>query len=283
MKLGPWCVERGVRLPSLRRILVAGAPIAPALHRTFRDVLRVGAELHTPYGATEALPVATIGSNRVLAETAARTASGAGTCVGQLAPGMRVRIMKPTDGPVAQWSDALGLPVGEIGEIVVRGEVVTRDYKGEPDQTAAAKLIEVEPDGTAHVLHRMGDLGYLDAQGLLWFCGRKSHRVVGADGQVWTTDPVEGIFNEHPDVYRTALIGVAGQPRLAVELRPGRQRDQAELAAELRALGRPHAITAAVRAFHVHPAFPVDVRHNSKIERLQLAAWAGGQTPVEVA
>jgi olefin beta-lactone synthetase len=283
MKLGPWCIERGVRLPSLRRILVAGAPIPPALHRTFRELLPAGAELHTPYGATESLPVATIGSARVLGETAIRTAAGAGTCVGKLAPGMSVRIMRPNDGPVAQWSEALRLPNGEIGEIVVRGEVVTREYKGEPEQTAAAKLIEVDEDGSTHILHRMGDLGYLDDQGLLWFCGRKSHRVIGADGQVWTTDPVEGIFNEHPDVYRTALIGVAGQPHLAVELRPGRQREPAELAAELRALGRPHSITAAVRCFHVHPGFPVDVRHNSKIERLKVAAWAEGRTPVEVA
>jgi len=131
------------------------------------------------------------------------------------------------------------------------------------------------------IVHRMGDLGYFDTQGRLWFCGRKSQRVVAAAGTL-CTEQVEPVFNTHPDVRRTALVGIgergAQRPVLCVELSAGVARDRRpRIADELRHLGAGFAHTGAIDTFLFHPRFPVDIRHNAKIGREKLAAWAAGQ------
>ncbi|RME27193.1 MAG: hypothetical protein D6798_05130 [Deltaproteobacteria bacterium] len=272
--VGRYATERGITLPSLKRLLMFGAPVPVRMHEQFQRILTDGACIHTPYGATESLPVASISSREILDETHARTRAGAGTCVGTPHPAVTVRIIGIRDEAIPRFEDAELLPVGEVGEITVRGPIVTPEYKDLPEQTARAKMVETLPDGRTAIVHRMGDLGYLDAQGRIWFCGRKSHRVRLADGSLVFPVPVEGVFNEHPDVHRTALVGVAGQPVLCVELEPGCRRPHAEIEAELRQLGATQAVSAVVDRFLFHPGFPVDVRHNAKIHRLQLAAWA---------
>jgi acyl-coenzyme A synthetase/AMP-(fatty) acid ligase len=127
----------------------------------------------------------------------------------------------------------------------------------------------------------MGDVGYLDNEGRLWFCGRKSQRVVTADGTLYT-EQVEPVFNTHPEVRRTALVGLgtrgAQRAVLCVELRAGIQRDQhARLADELRHRGDGFVHAAKVEAFLFHAKFPVDIRHNAKIGREALALWAARQ------
>ncbi|GAB3310785.1 fatty acid CoA ligase family protein [Luteimonas notoginsengisoli] len=131
------------------------------------------------------------------------------------------------------------------------------------------------------IVHRMGDLGYFDAQGRLWFCGRKSQRVVTAAGTL-CTEQVEPVFNAHPEVRRTALVGIGApgpqRPVLCVELRAGVARGaQPRIADELRHLGEGFVHTAQVDTFLFHPRFPVDIRHNAKIGRETLAAWAAKQ------
>jgi len=263
--------QRQIRLPSMRRILMAGAPIPVWMHQAFQKIFDGRAELHTPYGATESLPVATIGSWEVLSDTAEKTRQGAGTCVGRPVPGSLVRMIEVSDEPIQTWSDDLIVAQGMVGEITVRGDMVTTEYKDEPEHTALAKIDE---DGV--VVHRMGDLGYFDAEGRIWFCGRKSHRVRLNDGGLKFTVPCEGVFNHHPDVYRTALVGVDGQPVLVVELEPGvTKRDQ--IVVELRKLGAANDMTRDIQQVLFHPGFPVDVRHNAKIHRLALSDWARGQ------
>ncbi len=259
-------------MKSLRRVISAGAPVAASVLRQWKALLPPGVQVHTPYGATEALPVATIGSDEILGETAALTEQGKGVCVGQPVPGMEVRIIRIGDEPIPIWSDDLALSQGQIGEIVVRGPVVTRSYFNRPASTALHKIADSET-----VWHRMGDVGYLDERGRIWFCGRKSHRV----GDKFTI-PCEGVFNAHPAVLRTALVGVPDailcveiDPTLSRAERP--DRNAASLKAfvgELRALGSAHDHTRDITTFLVHPAFPVDIRHNAKIFREKLAVWA---------
>jgi acyl-CoA synthetase (AMP-forming)/AMP-acid ligase II len=170
----------------------------------------------------------------------------------------------------------LKVAVGEIGEIVVKGPQVTREYYNAAGHTALAKM----KDGEA-VRHRMGDLGYFDEQGRLWFCGRKSQRVRTADGTLFTV-PCESVFNTHPEVFRTALVGVgeAGSelPVLCVELEGGVDRAQHDrIRNELLDLGAGFEHTRGIRTVLFHPAFPVDIRHNAKIGRGQLATWAAPQ------
>jgi acyl-CoA synthetase (AMP-forming)/AMP-acid ligase II len=197
-------------------------------------------------------------------------------CVGRATAGNTLRVIRITDEPLPEWDDDLLLPGGEVGEVVVKGPVVTRLYLNRPEQTAGAKIYEGE-----EVWHRMGDLGYFDAQGRLWFCGRKSHRVETAEGLLLPV-PCEAIFNRHPRVARSAVVGVgargAQQPVLVVEPLPGEMpRSRAERRAfteELLALGAEHERTRRIREVLFHPAFPVDVRHNAKIHRLELGRWA---------
>jgi acyl-CoA synthetase (AMP-forming)/AMP-acid ligase II len=275
-----YCLEQGVRLPTLRRVLMAGAPVPADLHERFRAILAPGADTHTPYGATEALPISSISGREVLAAIAERGDDpAAGTCVGRAVPAVTLRIIRISDEPIPAWDDALLLPPGEVGEIVVKGPSVTKTYIARPEATARAKIREGEA-----IWHRMGDLGYLDAQGRLWFYGRKSQRVIGPGGTLYT-EPVELLFNRHPGVARSALVGLGGRERGEVQRPvvviepndPALLRDRARrerLLDELRELGARHPMTAGIHTFLLHPAFPVDIRHNAKIFREQLAAWA---------
>jgi acyl-CoA synthetase (AMP-forming)/AMP-acid ligase II len=235
--------------------------------------------LWTPYGATECLPVAVI-EGRELQETRAATEQGAGTCVGRAVPPNSVRIIRINDATIERWSDDLLSPRGEVGEITVAGPTATDSYFNRPDATRLAKIIETTTDDERGV-HRMGDVGYFDTEGRLWFCGRKSHRVETIDGPLYT-EQVEPVFNTHAEVRRTALVGIGARgqqvPVLCVEARSGISVAQhMRIIEELRAIGARHPHTARIERFLFHPKFPVDIRHNAKIGREKLAVWAAQQ------
>jgi acyl-CoA synthetase (AMP-forming)/AMP-acid ligase II len=277
-RVGDFAAARGITLPSLRRVLSAGAPVPWQVLERFTSLLPEGVDVHTPYGATEALPVCTIGSSTILNETRHATARGAGVCVGRPVEGINLKIIRIMDEPIPVWGDDLVLPAGQVGEIAVQGLVVTASYHARPEQTALAKISDPARGG---FYHRMGDLGYLDEEGRVWFCGRKSQRVQTASGPLYTI-PCEGIFNTHPVVRRSALVGVpaggASEPVLCVEPHKelsGRERERVR--AELLQMAAGNEITRAIRRILFHPGFPVDVRHNAKIGREQLAAWAARQ------
>ncbi|MHC4829007.1 MAG: fatty acid CoA ligase family protein [Planctomycetota bacterium] len=275
--VGRYGEQQGIKLSSLKRVISAGAPVPPRVLERFQALLEGEAEVVTPYGATESLPVASIGGREILSDTRHGTDSGKGVCVGRPVHGVEIRIIGTNDQPIPTWSEDLVLPTGEIGEIVVKGPMVTSSYYNRASSTELAKIAEA--DGA--IRHRMGDLGYLDEQGRLWFCGRKSHRVQTASGVMYTV-PCEAIFNTHPDVYRTALVGLGARdqakPVLCVELEPAARGRAAQVIAQLRTLAQEHDITCAIEGFFVHPAFPVDIRHNAKIFREKLAQWAETQS-----
>jgi len=272
-RVGAFAAARRLKLPSLRRVVSAGAPVDPAIVEQFGGLLEDSAEVHTPYGATEAVPVVSIGSREILSETRALTAKGYGLCVGRRLPHTRLAIIAIHDAPIPAWDDALLLPDGEIGEIVVQGDLVTRHYHQDPQADALAKI----PAGDGF-WHRMGDLGWQDRKGRLWFCGRKSHRVTTPAGDMFTI-PVEAVFNQHPAVFRSALVGLGRRPNqipvVCIELHPDHRRTaKATLARELLSLAASQPLTRAVREILFHPGFPVDIRHNAKIHRETLADWA---------
>lgn len=275
-RVGRYCVERNLALPSLTRVLMAGAPVAPHILERVRRILPDTADAHTPYGATEALPVSSITAREVLNETAALTRAGKGTCVGKALPGIALRVIRISDDALPSWDDRLVLPRGEVGEIAVKGPVVTREYFQVKEATALAKI----PDGNTW-WHRMGDVGYLDDHDRLWFCGRKADRVRTARGTLFP-DPCEAIFNQHPDVFRSALVGLgpAGHQRPVIVIEPHAEKypETAEASArftdELLRLGAANPLTAGITSVLFHRAFPVDVRHNVKISRDKLALWA---------
>lgn len=260
-------------LATLRRVISAGAPASASAIGRFVQLLPDSAEVFTPYGATEALPVANIGSREILAETRHLTEKGMGVCVGRPVAGMVVRVIRITDQPIPEWDESLCAPAGEVGEFVVRGPVVTREYFNRPEATQLAKIRDPK---TGEILHRMGDVGYLDDRGRLWFCGRKSHRVVTPWGTLFT-DMIEPIFNTAVGVLRTALVGVTrggiAHPVLCVE--PiDKHAGWDESVPRLREIGKRFEGTRRIETFLRHHGFPVDIRHNSKIFREKLAVWA---------
>ena len=264
---------QGIKLPTLRRVITAGAPVQPALLERLHKLLPNDGEVFTPYGATESLPVASIGSREILRETKDITAGGGGTCVGRPVSGMNVRVIEIGDEPIETWGDVHELPAGEIGEITVAGPVVTHEYFRQVDATRLAKIRDGET-----IVHRMGDVGYRDERGRLWFCGRKAHRVV-AETETLFTVPCEAIFNQHPSVFRTALVGIGQRgrqtPVICVELESDAGNpDKAQIERELRRLGAANRLTARIDKFLFHDSFPVDVRHNAKIFREKLTTWA---------
>jgi len=272
-RLGRYSQQKNIKLPSLRRIISAGAPVTPDILDSFTTVLDKDAEIFTPYGATEAMPVLVVGSKEILAETAKLTVKGYGICVGRPLQGIEVKIIGIYDDPIRIWSDDLVLPNGEIGEITVRGDVVTQTYFESPMDDLLSKI------KTGDTLwHRMGDLGWQDNRGRIWFCGRKSHRVITAQ-EILFTIPCESIFNNHPNVLRSALVGIGDPPEQtpAIIIEPERDQEykgESHLRQELLELAAQNVQTQDIDTILFHDGFPVDVRHNSKIFREKLAVWA---------
>ncbi len=280
-KVGKFCCDQGIRLDSLRRVLSAGAPVPVHVLEWMTRTIHPDGDIFTPYGATEALPVASISAREVLGETAARSRAGAGTCVGKRFSGIRWQVIPITDAPIRSMDDVQPLSPGQTGELIVQGPVVTRQYVTCLDANPLAKI----SDGDS-VWHRMGDLGYLDDQDRFWFCGRKTHRVQTSAGTMFTV-PCEAIFNQHPDIYRSALVGLgtagAQTPCIVCEPWPEKWPDttaaQEKLRDELARMAADNWRTDSIDKRHIlfHKSLPVDIRHNSKIFREQVAAWASSE------
>ena len=275
--LGRYLNDSQTRLESVQRVISAGAAVPPMTVERVMAALPSSARLHTPYGATECLPVATVDSETILHESRPLTESGAGVCVGRVVSPNEVHIIAITDDPIADWGDVEILEPGQIGEITVRGPTTTQRYYDLEGATALAKIQHGEESWRTH---RMGDLGYFDDLGKLWFCGRKAHRIVSGE-KTYFTVPVEAIFNVHTDVFRTALvpvcIGDVIRPVLCVELEKNTLHEWPRIVEELKAIGATHDITRDIEHFLRHGDFPVDIRHNAKIGREALAQWAQGQ------
>ncbi|WP_282298364.1 olefin beta-lactone synthetase [Stenotrophomonas sp. PS02289] len=267
--------DHGQPLPTVRRVTSAGAPVPPDVVARFRRLLPDEAQFWTPYGATECLPVAVV-EGRELESTREATEQGAGTCVGGVVAPNQVRIIAIDDAPLPQWTQVREVATGVVGEITVAGPTATDSYFNRPQATAAAKISETLADGSTRVVHRMGDVGYFDEQGRLWFCGRKTQRLETAQGPLYT-EQVEPVFNTLDGIARTALVGVgaSGQqvPVLCYELTPGTA-DSPALRQRLREHALAHPGTARIEHFLPHPGFPVDIRHNAKIGREKLTVWA---------
>jgi acyl-CoA synthetase (AMP-forming)/AMP-acid ligase II len=281
-RVGFYGRSQGIRLPSLKRVISAGAPVQARTIELFAPLLAPGADIHTPYGATEAVPIASIRGTEILAETRSLTDQGYGICVGRPINDIPIRIIAVSDDPIRRWKDELLVPQGEIGEIVVQGALVSRGYFENPLADSLSKI----PD-SGGFWHRMGDLGWLDRKGRIWFCGRKSHRVIAIRGTLYTI-PCESIFNTHPLVYRSALVGIGPAnrqvPVICIELKKTKKRiARKTIKAELLGLGSQHEITRQIKIVLFHDAFPVDIRHNAKIFREQLARWAARKVkPAEI-
>ncbi|MEQ8848303.1 fatty acid CoA ligase family protein [Botrimarina sp.] len=311
------CEETGESIPTLKKLLSCGAPVPAKVIRRTLACVHPEATMHTPYGATEALPVATIEAQEILNETAEKTDNGAGVCVGrrfgsrQQAEGSQQidrepttsvvggttfawRVIRITDDPIPTIDETEELPTGEIGELIVKGPQVSKEYLNtEPrpsgsDQTGPthnelAKITDGTDPGNPAVWHRMGDVGYFDEQERFWYCGRKSQRVVTSQGTLFT-ECIETQFA--PPFSRAALVGVQCEsgiePVIIIEhpkviSNPPFQPEKYFALREANRRNRTGDGCLAIQKHLVKHQFPTDIRHNSKIRREELAVWAEKQ------
>jgi acyl-CoA synthetase (AMP-forming)/AMP-acid ligase II len=282
--VGRYCETHKVKLSTLRRVLSAGAPVPPHVLRRIRAVMADDGEIHTPYGATEALPVASTSATEILGETAQQSEQGAGTCVGRRFPGIQWKVIRIRDDAIADFDEIEEMPGGQIGELIVTGRVVTSEYVTQLEANALHKVHVRNDDASDQIWHRMGDVGYLDEQDRFWFCGRKAHRVETEYGTLYTI-PCEAIVNCHPHVYRSAVVGVGTAPRQTPvfvvetwpEHRPASEADRLELIRTIQERITGSELTRTIEHVLLHDSLPVDIRHNAKIFREQLAVWATDQ------
>ncbi len=278
IRVADYCIEKGIVCDSMKRILIAGAPVSGAIVEKVKRMLPADAEVFTPYGATESLPLCAMRGAAILNETWPKTREGAGICVGKPNDAITARIIKISDDPIENFSDEIILKPFEIGEITVSGPVVTKEYFRNADATLKAKI----KDGDK-IWHRMGDVGYIDDSGRIWFCGRKNHRVVCGE-KTYFSIRCEAIFNNHPDVFRSALVG-AGEgekrrPVIVIEPRPNKfpklEIEKLGFEKELLEMAKKSEITKDINDILFIEKMPVDIRHNAKIFREKLESWAGG-------
>jgi len=271
-----YCEERSIRCNALKKVLMAGAPVSGELIKRVYTMLDDDAQIHIPYGATESLPIVSIEGREIVEQTWPETRDGKGTCVGRPLPGIELMIIETVDHAIAEITEAQVCSAGSVGEIIVKGDVVTRSYENNEKETQYSKI----KDGEGF-WHRIGDVGFIDDQQRLWFCGRKAHRVHTSYGIMYTIC-CEAIANNHPEVFRSALVGTgeackAQKPVIVIELLKSVSRPEEDIVGEVRGLLAKHPLTHSIEHVLVHPSFPVDIRHNAKIFREKLAVWADKQ------
>lgn len=270
-KVGKYCVEKKLKLPTVRQVVMFGAPVRAEIHQMFKKVLDQG-DTFTPYGATECLPVSLISGTEVLKTHLPKMLRGFGTCIGKAVRGVTIKIIKTSDIPE---ESLLELPQGEIGEIAVQGLQVTPGYFDMIEETSKAKVIQ---DGK--LWHRMGDVGWLDEDQNLWFLGRKGHRVETPLTTYYSIQ-MESIFNQHPKIRRSALVKLTVNnqvvPGLVIERHDKETKMTEAFMRELLVMRDSEEFTKDIQKFFLHSGFPVDVRHNIKIDRTKLSSWAQEQ------
>ncbi len=273
-KIAEYTLRVGTTLPSIKRVFMAGASVPASTLALVKRAIPNG-EASTPYGATEALPVTYITASEIANHSWSAAVTGEkGTPVGRAVRGVSIRIIKPTNDALRTIDQCEFLPAGEIGEVIVQGEGVSPEYLHRPDANKVGKIL----DGEAF-WHRMGDVGYLDNEGYLYYCGRKSHSIYAPSG-VYHSVPLEEIFNALPKVRRTALIGVRSgrEPAIVVEpfpqFWPESEKDREAFLHDLKSCAATSHLTKDIHQFFFHKSFPVDPRHNAKIFRDRLGDWA---------
>ena len=258
---------------------MAGAPVPGSILKRFENIVHEDCKIYTPYGATEVLPVTFIDRREILEETYDLSNNGQGICVGRAITGLEIKIIEISDFPILKWEDAKKLGSNAVGEIVIKAPWATQSYFNREDLTQLAKI-----EDENSFWHRMGDLGRLDEQNRLWFYGRKNQRVITETETLYTI-PCESIFNQHPDVKRSALVGKGPkkkqQPIIIIEpsnaKRGGSPKARKKFAEELLKYGAALPMTKSIQRVLFHSNFPVDVRHNAKIYREKLSFWAKTQ------
>jgi olefin beta-lactone synthetase len=273
-------------LHSMKRIVSAGAPVSPEAMRRLKQYTQE-CEIYTPYGATESLPICSISCSEIWQRGVVGQKKGYGVCVGRLVEGVHVEIIPITNQILQDWSAVkayrsqdplvdLTVQGYSVGEVVVYAPSTTQNYLRQPQADADSKILGAPPQVTSiegqNYSHRMGDLGYIDQEGYLWLCGRKSHCIL-SESHINLPLCIEGIFNEVEGVRRCALAYYRKNAVICVELEKNTKISWVNILQDLSKKSKQFPMTHEIKRFIEHPSFPVDTRHNAKIKREVLSQW----------
>jgi olefin beta-lactone synthetase len=254
-------------MPRLRRLLTGGAPVSDSQLRVWRRAFPE-TEILVAYGSTEAEPVAHLTAEERLVAMNPGRPLAPGYCAGSPIDRLRAKAVRIHPGPIELGADGWTpweLAAGEIGELVVTGEHVCRDYYRNPGAVRETKI--ADPD-TGAVWHRMGDTGSFDALGRFWLAGRV-HSTIRRGGALVHPQLVEqAALGDDPRLRRAAAVGLPDgelgeRVVLAVETCTAKTAAEiaGEIAARVAAAGLPVDGILLTRE-----PLPVDPRHNSKID-----------------
>lgn len=244
--------RNGEGLGGLRAVHTGGGPVQlPLLDRL--AALAPEAAICSLYGSTEAEPVALQDHAAIPDQWRERVRAGGGLPAGRPVKSIRLRILEDNAGRALpalsrEAFEALCLPSGRAGEIVVSGPLVQKGYMN-PEDDAETKIRVGDT-----VWHRTGDAGYCDKDGTLWLLGRCGAKIEVDAGCLYPF-AVEAAACLLPQVRRAALVRARGRIVLAVE---GDALDEAQKADLMKIHG---ALDEVIPLSYI----PVDARHNSKV------------------
>jgi len=253
-RLADDCLMHELRLDTLRKVFVGGAPVFPRLLEKLGRVAHK-AEVCVLYGSTEAEPMALISRADVSSDDVGRMLQGRGLLVGKPVPEIKLRVLHDRWGCARLLGNYHALEQetlrpGESGEIVVTGRHVAQGYLDREDDRNIKFRVGSE------IWHRTGDAGWLDEQGRLWLLGRCATRIDDAYGTLYPYT-VEAALSSHPAIVHSALLHRTGERVLVLEMQRGKQPDVPALLARLS--------WANIGAIVQVKEMPMDSRHNAKV------------------
>ncbi|MBF0450652.1 MAG: AMP-binding protein [Candidatus Magnetomorum sp.] len=274
MVLEDFLKDAGIFLPSIQRMLSWGEAFPAQELQKLHYFINDQTQVFPLYGMAEAPVVTTLGSHEIVSETQIKTERGFGICQGKVIENMQMRVIEVSDRPIDNWSDDLLIEEAIIGELVVKGEAVSKKYSNNVTADALTKI----PDGK-DMWHRTGDVGWLDAKGYFWFCGRKKDRIIVSEDETLYTIPCEAVFLRHQRVHRCIIVGVGPipyqTPVLIIELARGDSGKYiSTLTHELIDLAQAYPHTGNIKKILFRKSFPVHPLYHQKINRKQLTIWA---------
>ena len=251
-----YCQTHRISLPGLKKILTGGGPVFPRLLDQLQH-LAPRAEIVAVYGSTEAEPIAQISRNVMSDEDRQSMTCGKGLLAGEPIKDIHLRIIPdrwgaPIDPLSRPQFEALCLPTGKVGEIVVSGDHVLSGYwKGQGNS-------ETKFNASGAIWHRTGDAGYLDRKGRLWLLGRCMARIEDQHGILYPF-AVESAVSQYPNIRRSACVAYKDRRTLTIDPdHPVSSSDVAALKAKLS--------WAEIDRIVALKQIPVDPRHNAKID-----------------
>jgi len=244
--------------PPLRRLLTGGAPVSDAQLRAWRRALP-DPEILVVYGSTEAEPVAHLTAEERLDAVNDLRPQTPGYCVGHPSPRVQAKVIR-IEGSLDQE-----LPTGEIGELVVTGDHVSRDYYRNPQAVRENKITDFQGTNAGAVWHRMGDTGSFDTAGRFWIAGRVHSTIHRPTGPVHPQLVEQAAQGEDARIHRLAAVGLpdplGGERAVLVVETAGSADLMQDIAARLAAAG-----LEVDDVIFTREPLPVDPRHNSKID-----------------